>query len=115
MILMKCSRSSVIFAFSAIASAFGGILAYGLTQIHTGTSFSSWRALFIIEGILTILVAPLFFWLFPASPREAWFLTPEEKEMMKLRYELEPHWGIDEKFTWNAVVSGLLDPKWYAL
>ena len=69
----------MIFAFSALASAFGGIFAYALTQIHTGTYFSSWRALFILEGIITILVAPVFWFLFPISPTDAWFLTPEER------------------------------------
>lgn len=38
-------RSSVIFAFSAFASAFGGLLAYGLTQIRAG-GFEGWRWLF---------------------------------------------------------------------
>lgn len=107
-------RSSVIFAFSALASAFGGLFAYGLTQIHTGTDFTSWRALFMLEGAITILVAPFFFYFFPDSPRTAWFLTEEEKGMMNLRYELNPHWGIDEEFAWKAVRNALTDPKWYA-
>ncbi|KAI0480911.1 high-affinity nicotinic acid transporter [Xylariaceae sp. FL0804] len=107
-------RSSIIFAFSALASAFGGIFAFGLTQIETGTYFSSWRSLFIIEGILTILVCPAFYFLFPDSPTTAWFLSPEEKDMMRLRYELNPHWGIDEKFSWKAVTDALTDPKFYA-
>ncbi|KAI0015435.1 high-affinity nicotinic acid transporter [Xylariomycetidae sp. FL0641] len=107
-------RSSIIFAFSALASAFGGIFAFALTRIDTGTYFSSWRSLFIIEGILTVLACPTFYFLFPNSPTTAWFLTPEEKEMMKLRYELNPHWGVDEKFTWKAVADALKDPKWYA-
>ncbi|KAI8192398.1 putative transporter [Colletotrichum sp. SAR 10_75] len=106
-------RSSIIFAFSAIASAFGGIFAYALTQIRTGTYFSTWRALFIVEGCMTIVIAPLFWLFFPATPKDAWFLTPEEKEMMKLRYELEPSFGIDEEFSWKAVIDGLIDPKFH--
>ncbi|KAI1268421.1 high-affinity nicotinic acid transporter [Xylariaceae sp. FL1019] len=107
-------RSAAIFAFSALAGAFGGLFAYGLTQIRSNTYFSSWRSLFIIEGIITVLVCPLFYFYFPESPTTAWFLTPEEKELMRLRYELNPHWGIDEKFTWKAVTDALTDPKWYA-
>ncbi|KAL1648133.1 hypothetical protein SLS58_002460 [Diplodia intermedia] len=107
-------RSSVIFAFSAFASAFGGILAYALTQIKTSTYFTSWRALFIFEGGLTLVCVPFFWFAFPHEPRKAWFLTDEEREMMRLRYELDLHWGIDEKFTWSAVVNALVDPKWHA-
>ncbi|KAI1639169.1 high-affinity nicotinic acid transporter [Biscogniauxia mediterranea] len=107
-------RSSIIFAFSALASAFGGIFAYALTQIHTNTYFTSWRSLFIIEGIITVLVCPVFYFLFPDSPTTAWFLTEEEKRMMKLRYELNPHWGVDEEFSWKAVRAALTDPKFFA-
>lgn len=109
-------RSSVIFAFSALASAFGGIFAYGLTQIHTNGLFTSWRALFITEGCLTVLICPIFFFFFPDSPTTAWFLNDEEKEMMKLRYQLDPHWGVvDEEFSWNEVGLALKDPKFFAL
>ncbi|THX92442.1 high-affinity nicotinic acid transporter [Aureobasidium pullulans] len=47
-------RSSVIFAFSAFASAFGGLLAYGLTQIHSGGYLNGWLILFLFEALLTI-------------------------------------------------------------
>lgn len=108
-------RSAIIFAFSALSSAFGGVLAYGLTQIQGPGNFQGWRWLFIVEGIITLCIVPLYFFLFPQEPRTAWFLKAEEKEMMIARYANDPHWGIDEKFTWSAVFSVLEDPKWYAL
>ena len=74
-----------------------------------------WRWLFIVEGILTIVIVPCFFFMFPQEPRTAWFLTEEEKTLMNLRYASDPHWGIDEKFKWSSVFSVLADPKWYAL
>ncbi|KAK4631841.1 hypothetical protein CLAFUW4_03088 [Fulvia fulva] len=43
-------RSAVIFAFSAFSSAFGGVLAFGLTQIHGPNGFEGWRWLFVVEG-----------------------------------------------------------------
>lgn len=108
-------RSAIIFAFSALASAFGGILAYGLTQIKGPGNFKGWRWLFIVEAILTLLVVPVFFFIFPQEPREAWFLTEEEKGLMIARYAKDPHWGIDEEFKWSSVLSIFVDPKWYAL
>ncbi|THX81714.1 high-affinity nicotinic acid transporter [Aureobasidium pullulans] len=95
-------RSSVIFAFSAFASAFGGLLAYGLTQIHSGGYLNGWLILFLFEALLTIVVVPIFFFGFPKTPQTAWFLTEEEN-----------HWGIDEKFSWGEVIKVLRDPKWY--
>jgi Arabinose efflux permease len=55
-------RSALIFAFSAFSSAFGGLLAYGLTQVHGPNGWEGWRWLFAIEGAMTlILVAPFLF------------------------------------------------------
>ncbi|PVH89419.1 high-affinity nicotinic acid transporter [Cadophora sp. DSE1049] len=108
-------RSAIIFAFSALASAFGGILAYGLTQINGPGDFEGWRWLFIVEALLTILTVPVFFFLFPQEPRDAWFLTPEEKILIRARYAKDPHWGIDEEFKWASCFSIFVDPKWYAL
>ncbi|KAH8680314.1 major facilitator superfamily domain-containing protein [Ilyonectria robusta] len=106
-------RSSFIFAFSAFSSAFGGILAYGLTQIRT-SNFEGWRWLFAVEGAMTIIVVPMFWLVFPESPTEAWFLTADEKDMMKARYAADPSWGHDEKFSWNECLKAFTDPKWYA-
>lgn len=106
-------RSSFIFAFSAFSSAFGGILAYGLTQIRTA-HFEGWRWLFAVEGAMTIVIVPLFWLSFPVSPTEAWFLTAEEKTMMKARYDADPTWGHAEEFSWNECFKAFTDPKWYA-
>lgn len=105
-------RSSIIFAFSALASAFGGLLAYGLTQIEAG-GFEGWRWLFAIEGAITILLVPLFFFVFPTTPTEAWFLTPEEKQMMRDRYSNDRHWGHNDPFSWKEIGKVFVDPKWY--
>lgn len=107
-------RSSLIFAFSAFSSAFGGLLAYGLTHIHGPNGFKGWRWLFIVEAAMTLLVVPVFYFVFPKSPTEAWFLKPEEKMMMQQRYENDPSWGFSETFSWKECVKAFVDPKWYA-
>lgn len=107
-------RTSLFYAFSALASAFGGILAFGLTQIHGPNGFSGWRWLFAIEGAITILLVPVFYVLFPKTPTNAWFLTEEEKKLMVLRYQSDPHWGQDDHFSWKEVGKVFKDPKWYA-
>jgi MFS family permease len=103
----------MIFAFSAFSSAFGGILAYGLTQIRTD-NFSGWRWLFAIEGAMTFVIVPCFYFVFPKSPTEAWFLTAEEKQMMQARYDADPSWGNDEEFSWAECFKAFKDPKWWA-
>lgn len=107
-------RSSVIFAFSAFSSAFGGVLAFGLTQINGPNGFTGWRWLFCIEGALTLLFVPLVWFVFPVTPTTAWFLTAEEKQMMQARYDSDPSWGYNEEFSWKECSKVFADPKWYA-
>lgn len=63
---------------------------------------------------MTVIILPFFWFLFPVSPTEAWFLSAEEKRMMNLRYELDPSWGYSEKFSWKECLKAFMDPKWYA-
>ncbi|KAJ5405764.1 hypothetical protein N7465_007048 [Penicillium sp. CMV-2018d] len=107
-------RSAIIFAFSAFSSAFGGLLAYGLTQVHGPNGWEGWRWLFAIEGAMTLILVPLFFFVFPKHPTTAWFLSAEEKTMIQARYDNDPHWGQDEEFSWAESLSALTDPKWFA-
>lgn len=107
-------RSSLIFAFSAFSSAFGGILAFGLTQINGPGNFAGWRWLFVVEGALTLILVPVFYFLFPRTPTTAWFLSEEEKQMMKARYANDESWGNDEVFSCAEIGKALIDPKWYA-
>ncbi|KAI1778570.1 major facilitator superfamily domain-containing protein [Hypoxylon cercidicola] len=107
-------RVCLFYAFSALSSAFGGLLAYGLIQIHGPNGFSGWRWLFAVEGAATIVLVPIFFVVFPRSPMDAWFLTDGEKKLMLLRYESDIHWGHDEDFSWAEVFKVVVDPKWYA-
>ncbi|KAJ5714030.1 high-affinity nicotinic acid transporter [Penicillium malachiteum] len=108
-------RSAAIFAFSACSSAFGGLLAYGLTQVNGPNGWEGWRWLFVIEGAMTSILVPLYLFLFPKHPTTAWFLSAEEKIMMQARYDNDPHWGQNEEFQWADSLSALTDPKWYAL
>ncbi|SPN99133.1 related to high affinity nicotinic acid permease [Cephalotrichum gorgonifer] len=103
-------RSAIYYAFSAIAGAFGGLLASGISTIKNNT-LNHWSWLFLIEGAMTIGLVPVIFFAFPESPLTAWFLNEEERNVMRLRYELNPHLGIDEAFSWNNVFSAFKDVK----
>lgn len=107
-------RMCLFYTFSCLASAFGGLLAYGLTQINGPNGFAGWRWLFSVEAAITIILVPIFYFVFPKSPVDAWFLTPEEKRIVRLRYDRDPHWAYDEKFSWAEVAKVFRDPKFYA-
>ena len=73
-----------MFASAApLASTFAGTLAYGITNGHS--SLSNWRLLFLVEGLPTILLAPIAFFFIPDSPDNSRFLNGEEKAIAKSR------------------------------
>lgn len=75
-------RHGVFIAGAAMANAYGGVLAYGLS--HIKNSVAPWKLLFIIEGIPTVLLAFVtWFWL-PDNIKKARFLTPREKQIASI-------------------------------
>jgi len=70
-------RHGVFISGAAMANAYGGALAYGISQIRG--SVAPWKLLFIIEGIPTCLLAFVIFFTIPDSINSAKFLTEREK------------------------------------
>lgn len=90
-------RLALFYAAQSIASAFGGLLAFGTFQITTG-SLDNWRYLFIIEGCCTIVFAVFTLWYLPFSASRASFLNEEEKRLAFHRMQMDSSAIVDEKF-----------------
>ncbi|KAK6531893.1 hypothetical protein TWF694_003056 [Orbilia ellipsospora] len=106
-------RSGIFLACAPLASTFAGALAYGITSGHP--KLASWRLLFLVEGIPTILAAFLAFFFLPDSPSVAKFLTEEEKEIAKARGVRQT--GQEERpkgIVWKDILLTLGDLKaWF--
>lgn len=105
-------RSAIMYGFSALAGAVGGLLASAVSNLHAG-GLAPWSWLFIIEGIITVAIVPVVWCVFPADPCTAWFLNEEERRVMRLRFELNPHLSIEDEFSWAKVGAAFRDPKMY--
>lgn len=90
-------RLAIFYAASNIASAFGGLLAFGTFQIKGG-SLPNWRYLFVIEGSLTILFAIFAWWWLPLTAAQARFLNEEEKKLAYHRMAVDSSSVVNEKF-----------------
>ncbi|KAM0742499.1 hypothetical protein ACQRIT_002676 [Beauveria bassiana] len=106
-------RVSYLFVCTAIAGAFGGLLAYCLLKMDGVAGLAGWRWVYIIEGIFSILVAPLIWFGLPNDPSKAYFLTDEEKRIMKVRAIQRAQYMGSEDFSWEEIRIGLKDPKLY--
>jgi MFS family permease len=90
-------RLAMFYAAQSIASAFGGLLAFGVFHIHTG-HLDNWRYLFIIEGACSVLFSLFAFWYLPHSSADAGFLSDEEKKLAFFRMQIDSSSIVNEEF-----------------
>ncbi|MCJ1405436.1 hypothetical protein MMC11_008664 [Xylographa trunciseda] len=90
-------RLALFYAAQSIASAFSGLLAFGVFQIKTG-SLADWRYLFIVEGSCTVTFSVFAFWYLPQSASHASFLSEEQKELAYYRMQTDSSSIVNEKF-----------------
>lgn len=68
-----------------------------------------WRAIYLVEGLITMVVAGVAFFLLKDDPEHARFLTQEDKAKLAYLHELDrPNENKD--FSWSEVRAALRDP-----
>ncbi len=72
-------RQGIFLSGSALANAYGGALGYAILLIKS--NIESWRILFLIEGLPTMVVVVVAFFFLPDDIRTAKFLNEREKEV----------------------------------
>ncbi|CAL3973279.1 unnamed protein product [Diplocarpon coronariae] len=108
-------RIGYLFVSSALAGGFGGLLAYGIGHMDGLAGQSGWRWIFIIEGIPTVFMGIATMWLLPDSPETAYFLTEEDRKMMKVRTSCEyGQTAAAQEFSKKDMIKGFTDWKCWA-
>lgn len=96
-----------------LGTCFAGALAYGITSGHP-RGIASWRLLFLVEGLPSVIAAVFTWFLMPDSPKTAKFLTPEELVVTKARSIRQVGTKADDRvggLSWKDVGAALLDFK----
>ncbi|OOF96823.1 hypothetical protein ASPCADRAFT_145626 [Aspergillus carbonarius ITEM 5010] len=107
----QAKRVSYLMSCAAISGAVGGLLAYGLLQMDGIGGKAGWRWVYIIEGIFSLICAILIWFGLPNDPSNAYFLTEEEKSMMRIRNEQRRKYMGSEEFSWEEMRIACRDPK----
>lgn len=93
-------RLGLFYGSYGVAGAVGGVIAYVVfskfeaddssgDQVVADGSWRPWQILFLVEGILTVVIALVgFFWL-PKNAGSAWFLTAEEGAWAEERIRID--------------------------
>ncbi|MCJ1475634.1 hypothetical protein MMC13_004297 [Lambiella insularis] len=78
-------RVNLFFCASILSGAFGGLLAYALAKMAGIGGYNGWRWIFIIEGIVTVLVACIAKIFVVDWPETSKFLNDNERELLLSR------------------------------
>lgn len=107
-------RHGVFISGAAIANAYGGVLAYGISQIRG--SIAPWQILFLIEGLPTIVFAGITWWFLPDSLSTAPFLSEREKQVALYMVSKDQKVDVkDSGVKWREILDALLDVKSWAV
>ncbi|RHZ61801.1 putative MFS transporter [Aspergillus thermomutatus] len=111
------TRIAILYTSAASGGAFSGLLAYAIAKMDGIAGYEGWRWIFIIEGLVTILLAIMCFFLLLDSPGlSSGWLTPDEIRFLETRQiaqniALPRKKGVD----WGALIGVLTDWKIYLL
>ncbi|KAI0014723.1 putative allantoate permease [Xylariomycetidae sp. FL0641] len=106
-------RFALYFCSVICASAFGGLLATAIAKMDGIQGLSNWRWIFILEGILTVVVAAVAFFLISDFPSQAKWLTETEKEFVLKKTGEQDEATHETKITGPDLVEFFKDPKNY--
>ncbi|KAE8356195.1 major facilitator superfamily domain-containing protein [Aspergillus coremiiformis] len=109
-------RQALFFSAASIAGAFSGILAYTIAKMDGVGGYAGWRWIFILEGLLTVVVAFIAPFGIHDFPETAKFLTQEERNCVihMLRTQNTGDTAAEAtEFRIKYVVDALLDWQIY--
>jgi MFS family permease len=99
-------RMAIFFSAATAAGAFGGLLARGIIEMKGVGGLAGWQWIFIIEGIITFIVALIAYWAMSDYPDTAKFLTDDERKEITRRLKADRSSLADEfdfKYFWHAL------------
>ncbi|GAA5901314.1 hypothetical protein JCM6882_007744 [Rhodosporidiobolus microsporus] len=95
-----------------LAGAFGGLLASGFLKVNPIGSVHSWRLIFFCEGIISMGIGILAWFLMPNTPAQCRWLSDEERALAEARIKSENVGQTDvvDSFARKAILDGVFNP-----
>ncbi|KAK9894476.1 MFS general substrate transporter [Cystobasidium minutum MCA 4210] len=104
-------RCTILFSAITLAGAFAGLFAAALVNLDGTLGHSGWAWIFIIEGVLTIVVALAAFVFMTPSIEKSWWLKPEEKVALRAVMNASSRAGEEHgKFSWKECMTVFKHP-----
>ncbi|KAK4226822.1 major facilitator superfamily domain-containing protein [Podospora fimiseda] len=105
-------RAAIFFSAAALSGSFGGLLAAAIENMHGIGNLPGWAWIFILEGLLTIVVGIVSFWMVYDFPDEARFLSDEDRVRVVRRLKFDKQSSAEhESYHNSALWDSLKDWK----
>ena len=105
------TRIAILYTGNILATAFAGLIAAGIFHgMDDLAGIAGWQWLFILQGVVTFVIAVIGFFLLPDTPLTTWWLTQEEKDLAYNRIELDTTENKGETNTMAGLKQASSDP-----
>lgn len=105
------TRTTFFYVLSVVVCGLSATLAFGLSKLHGRGGYSGWRWIFIINGIMTMVIACVGIIFLVDFPDRAKFLKPHEKELIETRIERDRSDSEYDPMTLSKFWSYVCDVK----
>ncbi|KAF9937007.1 hypothetical protein BGZ67_001729 [Mortierella alpina] len=107
-------RAGIFFSTATVAGAFGGLVAYGISQLQGLGGLRAWQWIFLLEGLFTVACCIIVYLILPDFPETSTFLSPAEKELNIKRLKFDAGPATSTAFSWPEFWAAFKDWKVYA-
>ena len=98
-------RLAILYTAALTATAFAGFIAIGIFEMDGLAGITGWRWLFIIQGVLTFIVAIISAFILPDEPLTTKWLSEEQRILAHTRMQRDTVQSRDN----TSLLTGLLD------
>ncbi|KAF7715257.1 Uncharacterized protein PECH_002123 [Penicillium ucsense] len=109
-------RNGLFISAAPLASSFASSLAWLIVKSSKNGPISPWRALFLVEGLPSVIVAVFAWIVIPDAPGRARFLSRRQRVVASLRMDdgqSEFKRTSSQRFQWREVLKTIADPRAY--
>jgi len=103
-------RICIFFSAATVAGAFGGIFAFAIEKLDGRAGLHGWQWIFLIEGLMTTVIAFTAYFFMHDYPESSTFLTEDEREFI-VHTIRDDSQGQAKHFSTRFVVQALADWK----
>ncbi|EJU01892.1 MFS general substrate transporter, partial [Dacryopinax primogenitus] len=104
-------RICAFYSMLAVAGAFSGLLSYGICQVDN--NWQGWRVLFLVEGVLTIVLALISRGVLPRGINACSFWSDESRMLARRRILRDSSTMIEEEHSLATFFAPLQEPMLY--